>query len=654
MESDGRQRFVADGEPGWRLRFTPMDGGAHRVTLSASLRGQARGAVSKTFQAKASPLKGFLRVNPRNSSYLALADGSPFVAIGWNASWWHTKGLADYEAWADKMAASGMNYVRLWMAPWAFGIESDLGTLGRYALDRAWALDHVLEVLRKRGIHVILCFEYHGMLQTTKDFWQSNDNWKINPYNAANGGPARTQNEFFTSPEARRLYQQRLRYIVSRWGAYPNVGVWEFWNEIDNVRQHYQEGDMIAWHRDMAREVRRLDPYGRLVSSSLTHDGSPDFWTKPAFDLIQFHSYNQANPGVEFAARARKAREMHGKPYIVGEYGVDFRAPKLEDDPKSRGLKQALWGSLLGGGAGTAQSWWWETLHAQNIYPVYRSLSQFASQVPFGAPGWAPREVEVPGEPTELPPAVPGGKPFTARIPLMQSWGAQNSGLVLVTDASGSQGQGSRLNGFLHGTSKPELRRPFVLKGRFSAGARVGVMVNSVSDFADLRILVDGKEAAARAFPDKDGKTESTGEYGETLWAEVPPGTRTVEVRNVGRDWASLDWVEVQGALPSNLPSDAATPVWACATGDGQAAALWVQDPAFSYPANAKEPVGRMVANSWVRLKDMKPGRYTVRWWDTAGGRWASSSSVSADNQGLRLKVPPFREDIAALVRRVR
>jgi hypothetical protein len=179
-------------------------------------------------------------------------------------------------------------------------------------------------------------------------------------------------------------------------------------------------------------------------------------------------------------------------------------------------------------------------------------------------------------------------------------------------------------------------------------------MVNSVSDFADLRILVDGKEAAARAFPDKDGKTESIGEYGETLWAEVPPGTRTVEVKNVGRDWASLDWVEVQGALPSNLPSDAATPVWACATGDGQAAALWVQDPAFSYPANAKDPVGRVVANSWVRLKGLKPGRYTVRWWDTAGGRWTSGVSVSADNHGLRLKVPPFREDIAALVRRVR
>lgn len=652
-DTDSKQVFTPSGTPGWRLRFTPMDPGAHRLELRVTHRGQLVGTAKARFRARPGTLDGFLRVSPENPHYLATADGRRFLAIGWNAAWWNAGGLDDYERWAERMQAAGMNYARLWMSPWCFGIENAPGQLGNYGLDAAWALDETLRIFRRRGVHVILCFDYHGMLQEDKDFWGGNDNWRLNPYNAANGGPAQNQNEFFTSPEARRLYQQRLRYIVARYGAYPNVGVWEFWNEIDNVARHFRAEDMIGWHRDMAAAVRAMDPYGRLVSTSLTHDGYPTIWTEANLDLVQSHSYNQTNPGPNFAERTIRFRERYEKPYILGEYGVDYRAPALEDDPKSRGLKQALWASLLGGGAGTAQSWWWETLDAQGIYPMFKSIADFARQSPIGQAGWRPIRVAGPEESSELPPAAPGASPMSVRLPLVQAWGEQNPGMILLTERTQIGAQAANLNGYVHGTSKPELQRPFRLRGHWGDGARVGVFVNSVSDAADLRWLIDGVDVGGKRFPDRDGKTEVNGEYGEELWMNVPAGTRTVELKNVGPDWAALDWVEVQGALTAARASADAPPVRGVASGTATEAVLWILDPTYSYPANAKEREARTLAGAWVELPGREPGAYIVTWWDTAAGRWTGETEASAGQDGrLRVQAPAFQEDVAALIRK--
>lgn len=644
--------FTPTGKAEWRLRFTPMRPGAHRMRVRVTYRGALRGTMASDFRVAPGPLRGFTRVNPRNSSYLVTADGQRMIPIGWNLAWWTQGGFKDYEKWSDQMQTAGMNFARLWMSPWCFGIETDPGQLGNYGLDRAWALDRVLETLRQRGIHVMLCLDYHGMLNETKDFWGGNDNWRLNPYNQVNGGPARTQNEFFTDPAARALYRQRLRYLVSRYGSYPNVAVWEFWNEIDNVQSTFQANDMIAWHREMAAAVRQMDPYGRLVSTSLTSDTFPSLWSTAKLDLVQSHSYNASNPGIEFAERAARFRLAERRPYLVGEYGVDFRAPMLENDPKQRGLKQALWGSLIGGGAGSAQSWWWETLHTQGVYPMYRSLSRFVSATPIGSPGWQPLRTTNPEASTVLPPARAGSPAFTVRIPLVNAWGDRNRGVLILTDALGAGAQSAHLNGYLHGTSKPELRRPFRLKGHFGPSARMGYRLNSVSQAADLRVLVDDREVAAKAYPDRDGKTEVIGEYNDEVSVAIPEGTHTVEIRNVGPDWAALDWVEVAGVRPTQALAAESFLLATAASGTDREAAIWVMDRAYSYPANARELSAREVKGGWTEVRGMRDGPYSARWWHTRLGMWQGTTTAMSSRGRLRLTIPPFTEDIAAMVRR--
>ena len=125
--------------------------------------------------------------------------------MGENLSWYDGRGTTAYDDWLARLAAEGANYVRLWMPSWAFGIEWGENGLGDYGerLDRAWQLDHVLERAEAHGIYVMLCIQNHGPFSL-----DTNTQWADNPYNAANGGPLEEPSEFFTDPEARRLFEQ--------------------------------------------------------------------------------------------------------------------------------------------------------------------------------------------------------------------------------------------------------------------------------------------------------------------------------------------------------------------------------------------------------------------------------------------------------------
>ena len=173
---------------------------------------------------------GFIRRSTKDARYLVHDDGSPYFAVGENLAWYDKRGTYAYDSWLARLAAQGATYARLWMPSWAFGIEwSDTG-LGDYTdrLDHAWQLDAVMDTAADQGIAVELSLLNHGAFSTAFD-----SEWASNPYNVANGGPLATPADFFTSPVARRLFEQRLRYIVARWGYTTNLLDWELWNEAD-------------------------------------------------------------------------------------------------------------------------------------------------------------------------------------------------------------------------------------------------------------------------------------------------------------------------------------------------------------------------------------------------------------------------------------
>jgi hypothetical protein len=551
------------------------------------------------------------------------------------------------------MAASGWNWARLWMAPWAFGIETSPEERLQYRLDRAWQLDQVFQLAEERDLRLLLCLDYHGMFETQPDSWGGNNYWTRHPYNATNGGPCANPREFFTSAEAKRLFQKRLRYLVARYGASPALFAWEFFNEIDNVYRYLHPAEVAQWHQDMGVWLKTADPWNHLVSTSLTGGSDrPDIWSLPALDFVSYHSYNEPAPAQRLSKLTASLRQRYGKPVLVSEAGVDWRGWARESDPYLRGFRQLLWGGIMAGSAGTSMSWWWESIHSQNIYPYYRALTQILANSGWGQGSWEPAAIRGnPPAPAEVADLLPNGVPFDAHLITDGGWGNKPSGLLAIANLHSAGEAPKRLNAFVHGSVHADLKTSFKLDAWFDPGARVVLHLNSVSSGAILAVRANGTEIFRRSLPDRDGTFNVNNEYNEDISVEIPTGHQKIEIRNVGGDWFYLDWVRLERVLPSRYAGD-----WTIApavTGLRQADSLllYVVAPGLEYPAQATATNPPIATGLSLTVSNLPAGNYATIWFSTTDGRLVDQKQVEVSSDGLLpLSPPDFQEDLVAHV----
>lgn len=388
----GAERLVPVGASHWRARLT-VDMPGHWTWRVEGLDPTGWWTTRPHWlRVAATDAPGFVRRSAHDDRYLVYDDGSPYFAIGENLGWYDARGTFAYEQWLGELATAGGNFARLWMPSWAFGLEwSDTG-LGDYTdrLDRAWQLDTVFSEAEARGVRVELALLNHGAFSTA-----FNSEWAANPYNAANGGPLATPSEFFTNATAKRLFKQRLRYIVARWGGSPSLLAWEFWNEVD-LTDGFDGPIVAAWHREMSRYVRSIDPYDHLISSSTAFFfNEVNLWTSGGLDFAPVHFYSQSggapllpNFFATIPDLTAFRRDQAPLPVLFAELGVDSRGPAetLASDPDGIGLHDGLWAGLVSGGFGTAMPWWWDNvIHPDwpRYQPLFSSLERITRMVQF-------------------------------------------------------------------------------------------------------------------------------------------------------------------------------------------------------------------------------------------------------------------------------
>jgi hypothetical protein len=398
------------GEPHFRVRFAPDRAGSWRWRLEVSTPAGLVRSEKRRLRVERSERRGFLRRSRRDPRQLAFDDGSSYFAVGENLGWYDARGSFAYDAWLAALAAEGATWARLWMPSWAMGIEwSDTG-LGDYGgrLDRAWQLDHVLAEADRLGIAVQLVLQNHGAFSTT-----ANSEWAGNPYNAANGGPLASAAEFWTDPEARALFQRRLRYVVARYGHSTALLAWELWNEADLV-DGYASDTSVAWHREMAEWLRAHDPHDHLVTTSFAvFLFDPNVWREAGLDLTQLHFYSTYESGggpltiapnvsedvAEFTGARREISEL---PVLFAELGVDSRGPAetAAADPGGIGVHDGLFAGIVSGGYGTAMPWWWDNLtdvQPDLYYPMFGAAARFVAGVRFDRERFEPLAAEASG-----------------------------------------------------------------------------------------------------------------------------------------------------------------------------------------------------------------------------------------------------------------
>ncbi len=649
---NGNESLTPAGPPEWRLRFTPAETGPYTVAVTVRTNGPMTALTASTnFVVAAASGRtpvGVVQV-AASRRYFETSAGDPLPLVGHCVCWYHNGGTFDYDTWFGAMQPAGENYTRLWMWPTAFGLEEEPGTLTRYRLDRAWQLDYVLQLAEQRGIYVMLCLDFHGMLQIQPDYWGGDNYWPTNPYNTAQGGPCATPDDFFTSAAAMTIYQKRLRYLVARYGASEHLLAWELFNEIDNEYDHLTPAHVAAWHATIGDWLKANDPFHHLVTTSLTGGSDrPDLWSLPQMDFAMFHAYGQPQPVTALAQTNQSFVTRYGKPLMIGEYGTDWQGWNPQNDPFLRGWRQGIWGGALGGSVGTAMSWWWEAIQASNLYPTYGALTNFMAKTQWGRGVWQPLGFQTTGEPPfALGPPLPGASPFAATLTLSSVWGAILKGQLAIATPFSSTLASADFDCFFQGTGHPDLRIPFQLQAWLTNSARLVMHLNSVSDGAVLAVFVDGKSVFSTNLPNLDGTWQVNNEYNEDIPVNLPAGKHTIVIRNTGGDWFYLDWVRLENVLPSSYAPDwQPSPPAIGLRGDTEML-IYAVNPLVNFPANATNAAVEPSHGASLSLTNLPAGHYRAQWFDPKSARPVGETSGTSDGTLLVLPLPDFTEDLA-------
>jgi hypothetical protein len=653
--SGGYEYLTATGSPQWRLRFMPPDPGNYTVSLTIRTNHQAYGlpVVTNFSVSPGVPPadSGYVQV-ATNRQYFQTSDGRPLRLMGMNCGWPGGRGTYDYDNWFPAMQAAGMNFGRILTTPWSFGLETDSNSLNHYRLDRAWQLDYVFQQAEQHNLRLVLCIEFHLMLQPIPDIWGPDNYWQSNPYNATNGGPCINQNAFFTNTIARILFEKRLRYLIARYGYSTSLMSWEFFSEIDNEYAWLNPSDVAAWHGIVGNWMHTNDAFGHLVTTSLTGGSDrPEIWTLPQLDYANYHCYGEAFPATRLNAVAQSFHQNYLKPVLIEEFGTSALSWNRTNDLYLRGFRQGLWGGAVGGTAGTAMSWWYETIHNENDYPIYSALGSVLNRTGWGNGVWTNINFQTAGSP---PPTVAdpvsGGQPFNVILTPGGVWGVRPSGRLAVPSPQAASYAGTSLNSFIQGAWQSAFQAPFALSAWFTNSARLVMHLNSVSVSANLTVRLDGSTLYSTNPPNLDGLNDVNNEYNLDIPLDIPAGRHLIEITNTSLGWVYLDRVRLEQVLPSAYTGNWQPSPNAIGLRGPHESLLYVVAPWASFSGSSTNMVLPVQHGQNLILTNWPSGRFIADWYDPLTGTNAGSTQAFTSNGSLTLPLPGFSEDLAGVV----
>jgi len=638
-----REVVEPSGPPEWQVRLALVEPGPHRVVVTVR---DGRGTAESepvTVRARPSDAAGYARRSPDDARYLTTDAGRTLYLVGANVCWGQPPGTFCYDRWLPKYAAAGCNWWRAWLAPpWTtFGLQTRKSGYDGIDLAKAWRLDHVVELSERLGLRVQFCIDSFNILRFRK---HRHGGWEDSPYSKAGGGPLDEPREYFTHPEMRRAYRDRLRYIVARWGYSTAVFAWEFWNEVDIIDQ-YDSKAVTAWHRDMARHLRSIDPWRHLITTSCARTaGDPRLDALPELDVVQSHDYIQRADVVPTLDRDRRDKAAaRTRPHYHGEFGIghDGRATR-EHDPEGVHLHNGLYASVGQEHAGTPMTWWWDSyVEPQDLYRVLAAFTRWIDGFDF-----------VRQQPVRMAPEIAYADAAAARIPIAaplgtdhSAWGPAefNQPVTVTVTREGTVTSDHPIPRCLHGLrNHKDLHNPVTFRLDAPENTSFGVLVDGVSGHggAALTVTLDGKTVLQEDFADTDDGTATMTQYDKVYRVDVPAGRHTLVVENTGKDWFFAAYV-----IPWRVTGP---PLRAYGLVGRTRALLWVHNRHYRWD-RPREPNLAPKAIPGARLTlNLAPGMWTVERWDTVAGKVlaAEDRTVGADGR-LTLDLPPVEWDVA-------
>jgi hypothetical protein len=378
----------------WKARFTPRETGVYNYQFELKEKGKVVSTGPKTeFKVNATKAKGFL--NPNDLWTFRYDNGELFRGIGENICWesrdeddskyfesLHEDKRFNYDYMLKKLSANGGNYFRVWMIYWNLPVDWNTvknnsryqNTTSAYNESGMKRMDWLVNLCDSLGIHMMVALESHvGYM---------GDGWNLSSYNATNGGPAKTPLEFFTLPEAKQRYKNKLRLMVARYGYSPSIGAWEFFNEIDNAMYAGKPEDRIpddviaAWHDEISTYLKNIDPYKHMVTTSISHRDVAGMNDLKNIDINQKHIYKNTSAIPE---TIHSYTQKHHKPYVIGEAGYEWDWSKNFNDfadDMDGDFKRGLWLGMFSPTPILPMSWWWEFFENRGMMSYFKPVSE--------------------------------------------------------------------------------------------------------------------------------------------------------------------------------------------------------------------------------------------------------------------------------------
>lgn len=382
----------------WRARFTPVETGAYKAVFR--LRGAGiSSSLSDTisFPVLSSGLKGFL--HPNDLWTLKFDNGELFRGLGENICWearkeddskyfkkWHENKKFNYADMLTKLKRGGGNFFRTWMIYWNLPVDwKNPKNSTRYKSSKMRfnesgikRMDELIELCDSLEMYLMLALDSHvGYMGS---------GWENSSYNKKNGGFAESPLEFFSSNLARQQYKDKLRYMVARWGYSKSIACWEFFNEIDNA-MYAKDGHTIpdsiitGWHTEMSAFLKQIDPYGHIVTTSISHRDVAGLNDIKTIDINQKHIYRYTKGIPE---TIRSYTDKFHKPYAIGEFGYEWDWSKdfnaFAEDMDSD-YKRGLWYGLFSPTPILPMSWWWEFFDKRNMTKYFANVREMQNNI---------------------------------------------------------------------------------------------------------------------------------------------------------------------------------------------------------------------------------------------------------------------------------
>lgn len=378
---------ASDAASHWKARFLPQEKGKYKYHFALTQKDHSTKSDSKTFEAKTSDKNGILHL--KDDWGFVFDDGRSFRGVGENICWESRSrddskffpGLNEdsikynYQRMLPLLVAHGGNFFRTWMCRWNLPIDWKNGfNNNRYKPSDEYfnpsavaKLDQLVDLCDSLGLHMMLTLGPGA-------------------YHQSEGGVATSAADFFVNPAAKEKYRDRLRYIVARWGYSPAIGAWEFFNEVDNVqfgnRSNPIKAEVIVqWHDEMSTYMKQLDPYGHLVTTSISHRDLAGLDNLTHIDFNQKHIYKATrNIPPTIVAYTRN----FGKPYVIGEFGYEWDWNKNFDDfadGMDSDFKRGLWYGLFSPTPILPMSWWWEYFDKRGTDVYIKNVRQMLDRM---------------------------------------------------------------------------------------------------------------------------------------------------------------------------------------------------------------------------------------------------------------------------------